>query len=387
MKPRLIYVCDANLGGIYEYARCQAVALAAARVAVSFLCRADYPGEPVEGCQMERRLPAKSAVGRARMVRALEVVRSERRAAREVARMQRQGRGEQVLGACYREYFAPLWAGAFRRARKAGMNFATVAHDPVRDFVLGPVWWHRWSVSQGYSFVSHAFAHDDTALDTGRPMPGLRVTVIPHGPISLPPARRERETMRAGLGLAGTDRLFLAFGHLRDAKNLSLFIQAMKQLPAQVRLVVAGKESSETQQSVGYYQALAAQLGVAERCHWIPRYIPGEEAADLFAAADYCLLTYNHHFRSASGVLNTATTYRRAVLASSGAGPLAAAVQHHHLGEWVEPDSVEAIVAGVERLLAGTPMPDWEGYAALNSWERNAAIVRAALFGAPAEVL
>ncbi len=385
MKPRLVYCCDANLGGIYEYGRWQAAALAAADVEVTFLCRKDYPGTAVAGCRMERRLPPKGATNRSRWRRAAEVIRSERVAAREAMRLHGEARGAHLLGACYREYLSPFWAAAFRRARGSGMCFATVAHDPVRDFVVGPRWWHQWSVAQAYSFVTQAFAHDDTPLDTGRPMPGLRVTVIPHGPYPLPAPTENREARRAQLGIRAEDVVFLAFGHIRDGKNLDLFLRALPRLPERVRLLVVGKESSTSQRPASYYQGLAGELGVAGRCRWEPRYVSGAEAANFFAAADFCLLTYDRNFRSASGVLNTASAYRKPVLASSGGGPLRQAVINYRLGVWMEPDSVDAIVAGTDQLLAQPLVPDWPRYDAENSWERNAALVRAALFGTGGE--
>jgi hypothetical protein len=51
-----------------------------------------------------------------------------------------------VIFACYKEYFAPFWVGPLRKLARRGVLIGTIAHDPVRDFVLGPLWWHRWSV-------------------------------------------------------------------------------------------------------------------------------------------------------------------------------------------------------------------------------------------------
>jgi hypothetical protein len=88
-----------------------------------------------------------------------------------------------VLFACYKEYFAPFWVGPLRRSARRGVVIGTIAHDPVRDFVVGPLCWHRWSVSLGYSFVRHVFVHDDTPVDLGGKRPkGIQVHEIPHGP-------------------------------------------------------------------------------------------------------------------------------------------------------------------------------------------------------------
>jgi hypothetical protein len=93
------------------------------------------------------------------------------------------------------------------------------------------------------------------------------------------------------------------------------------------------------------------------------------------------LLTYSKDFRSASGVLNVAAWFRKPCLASSGQGNLKTMVERYALGVWVEPDSAETIVEGLRRWETGLPAPNWEQYAADNSWERNAQLVIERMFG------
>jgi hypothetical protein len=56
-------------------------------------------------------------------------------------------------------------------------------------------------------------------------------------------------------------------------------------------------------------------------------------------------------------------------------------VERYALGIWVEPDSAEAIVKGLRRWETGLPAPNWEQYAADNSWERNAQLIIERVFG------
>jgi hypothetical protein len=86
-----------------------------------------------------------------------------------------------VLFGSYSEYLAPLWAGSLRSLAKQGVIFGAIVHDPVRNFVLGPLWWHHWSIASGYSFLREAFVHEAIELDTVHSMPQLHTTVIPHG--------------------------------------------------------------------------------------------------------------------------------------------------------------------------------------------------------------
>ena len=77
----------------------------------------------------------------------------------------------------------------------------TIAHDPVRDFVVGPLWWHRWSVMLGYSFVRHVFVHDDTPVDFGgKRQREIHAHQIPHGPYEVAEPKIGRLEMRRRLG-------------------------------------------------------------------------------------------------------------------------------------------------------------------------------------------
>ena len=399
-----------------------------------------------------------------------------------------------VLFACYKEYFAPFWVGPLRKLARRGVLVGTIAHDPVRDFVLGPQWWHRWSVRLGYSFVRHVFVHDNTPVDFGGKQPeGIQVHQIPHGPyeVAAPKigrleirrrlsfssdlttedtggtesinklqvkdlphvgtAHTEREASEAwprlcfqagasepdsltsklaespvsesltrsasvpalalcaddaGIGGAGGNQLvdsaegakaldagrstldtsapadvvFLAFGQIRDGKNLDLFLRAMTRLPENVKLLVAGKADSGSSRPAAYYQKLAQDLGVAARCQWDSRRIPEDEVGDIFAACDVVLVTYSAKFRSASGVLNAAISARKPVLASSGPGPLKTVVEKYELGVFVKPDDLEEVLRGSRQLMdALDPLdlltllkPDWDKYEQENSWEENA---------------
>ena len=169
----------------------------------------------------------------------------------------------------------------------------------------------------------------------------------------------------------------LAFGQIRDGKNLDLFLRAMTHLPDNVKLLVAGKGDSGSSRPAEYYQKLAQELGVGDRCRWDIRRIPEDEVGDIFAASDVVLVTYSAKFRSASGVLNAAVSARKPVLASSGQGPLKTVVEKYHLGVFVEPDDFEKILRAASDLatrdqLHATPAPAWDRYENENSWEENA---------------
>ena len=376
----LLYLCDADGGGIAEYALRQVKALEAQGAQVTFLCRSSFDVQRVRASEIRAILPRQCAGTGSAPVRLLRRIRDARTVAAIALREAASGDFDGLLIACYGEYFSPFWAASLQRAAQKGLRIGTIAHDPVRDFVLGPLWWHRWSVRKAYSFVSDVFVHDPTPVDFGGTQPaGSQVHVIPHGPFEVGAPRMGREAMRGRYGFTPHDRVFLSFGQIRDGKNLDRFLRVMRELPENVKLLVAGSGGGGSQMPPETYRQLAADLGVSDRCVFDFRYIPDEETGDLFAAADTVLMTYSAKFRSASGVLNTAVTCRKPVLASSGAGPLKTAVEEYQLGVFVPPDDDAAILEGARRLITAPGQPDWDRYERENSWEENAKRVMQAM--------
>jgi glycosyltransferase involved in cell wall biosynthesis len=370
---RILYVCDADGGGIAEYAIRQCRALRDEGAEVTVLCRSSFEVGRLAGLAVKPDLPAARARHSFPAQRLFHQILDARSVAGTAAGEAAEGKYDFLLIACYAEYFAPFWAPLLRRAARRGASIGTIAHDPVRDFVLGPAWWHRWSVRQAYSFVSHVFVHDNTSVDFGGPRPEhLATHVIPHGPFEVAAPRKDRAALRRDRGFAESDTVFLAFGQIRDGKNLDRFLRAMKELPESVKLLVAGSGGSGSQRPPEYYKKLAAELGIGDRCIWDLRYVPDEETGDLFEVSDHLLLTYSAKFRSASGVLNTAVSCRKSVLATSGPGPLKTAVEGYSLGVFVAPDEDAVILEGARRLLAEPGRPEWGRYEQENSWEENA---------------
>jgi glycosyltransferase involved in cell wall biosynthesis len=80
-------------------------------------------------------------------------------------------------------------------------------------------------------------------------------------------------------------------------------------------------------------------------------------------------------------VLALAANYQVPCLASSGSGPLKTLVQKYALGRWVEPDDLQALVAGLEDLLQHPPQPHWARFREENSWRINAQRIVERMFG------
>ena len=372
-SKNVLCFCPASIGGIAQYSHEQSKALASKGISVTSLCPVDYPYEE-EGYVQIRALMPKASKSRFRLLNRLKLALG---IVRDISILEHNIKANdfsKVLFASYSEYLAPIWAWRLRRLRAYGTEFSAVIHDPVRDYVVGPQWWHKWSIAEGYSFLSQTFIHEAGSLSDSREELNLPVSVVPHGPFPAIESALSATEARAKYQLPPDATILMSFGYIRDNKNLHLAIQSLRHLP-HCHLLIAGRASSNCQKPTSFYRDLANELGVSERCHWFNRFIPDDEVGDLFNAADLALLTYAESFRSASGVLNTAISYETPCVASSGCSSLKSVVSAYGLGKWVEPDNLDSLVAGIQEQLSDPREPEWERYLEEQSWDRNASIV------------
>jgi glycosyltransferase involved in cell wall biosynthesis len=274
----------------------------------------------------------------------------------------------------YREYLSPFWAWTVRIASAVSGSFMVAnLHDPVRNFRVGPIWWHNLSIRQGYSCLHLVAVHSDVPEEARVPA-RVRVVTVPHGIFPFNPSGKERSLIRQELGVSEKDTLLLSFGFIRDNKNIDLLIRALTQFPS-VILVVAGRTQTSNDKPVKFYKDLARSLGLDRRCIFIEEYISNDMVAELFEACDIVALTYSASFYSQSGVLNLAASAAKPVLVSSAAGPLVETVESFGLGKAIRPDSIEEIVKGLSELLVTSHSPDWEAYYRFAGWEKNISVI------------
>lgn len=351
--PRLLYYCPLANEGIADYALAQCDALIKTGVSVTLLAPEELLARSPQGCGRE---PLSTAVVPSRS----QAARWRRRVAHlsdtmssisTLVRVIRAGGFRHVLLATYAEYGAPLWYKALKVLESEGVTFAAVLHDPVRDYVVGPSWWHRYSIRCGYAFLRNVFVHENVDRNVSRIPERVDVTVVPHGPFEFPRETKTRQQVRAAHDIPDEAFLVLSFGQIRDGKNLHLVLDAIREFP-DVWLLVAGKEVGGTRRQLEDYQKLAVDYAIADRCRWIPSYISVEEVSNLFTAADAAVMAYSAKFRSASRVLNTAVQFEKVCPASSGPEPLRKQIERYGFGVWIEPDARELLVEGLRKLCA-----------------------------------
>lgn len=373
---KLIIYNDTSEGGIADYSHDQATALAARGIDVTVLCSTHFLSKrkvTYLALPVLKELRA-GKIGTSRALRRVQLMFGQLRNMRILADHVAKA-GEVDVLMHFSEYFAPVWAPRLHRLQAGGARFHSVLHDPVRDYRIGPAWWHDWSVREAFRMLSNIFVHTEDAVPVPATVP---VTYVPYGVHPYPAPQRTRAEVRAELGVPDDAPLITAYGYVRDNKNLDLVITALARVP-QVQLLVAGPEIGGTNRPVSYFKALAAELGVADRCHWQTRYVNAADAADLLGASDLSVLTYSRSFVSSSAALGVTTNYNLPCLISSGSGTTRRIVETNRIGIWVEPDDAQSIEDGLKRWLAEGIDPDWESYNLDNSWARNAALVEEAM--------
>jgi len=133
-------------------------------------------------------------------------------------------------------------------------------------------------------------AHDGWTADEARRELGpsaARVEVVPHGSyIGAYPPGRPRDVVREELGLPLDAVVFLCFGELRGYKDVDVLLEAIAhaRVPSSA-LIVAG--NVKDQQIGGAVRAAAA---VDSRIRLLPGFVPEDDVAELFGAADVAVL-------------------------------------------------------------------------------------------------
>jgi len=150
-----------------------------------------------------------------------------------------------------------------------------------------------------------------------------------------------RDDARSNRGLPeGNVALF--FGHVRPFKGLDLALRAWSLMKTDALLVVAGEIWFNAEER---YRGLARELGVADRVRFETRFIPDDEIADWFAAADVVVAPYRSEAQS--GVALTAFHFARPVIATR-VGGIPEAIEDGREGLLVSPENPEALANALD---------------------------------------
>jgi glycosyltransferase involved in cell wall biosynthesis len=364
---------DHGRGGIADYAHDQANAFVKLGLEVHLLCPPEFatnhPGAlyKVHPILTDYTQPNGRKGGLARRLSMTAAILGNAAAAHKILKSVPAGH----LLSHFFEYLAPLWSWRQVDLASRGWTLHTILHDPVRDYQIGPTFWHRLSVRTAFASLDTVFLHTNEQGDTPA---GTKVLRVPYGVHDFPAPQRSSQLVRSELGLSNSACVIVSFGFIRDNKNLDLVIEALAGVP-EAHLVVLGSEQGGGGKPVAFYKELSETLGVSDRVHWKIGFHDQQVIADYLAAADLAALTYAGSFKSSSAAMGVALNYELACLLSGGSRSSEELVSRYGIGVWVEPDSASAIRDGIKQWINDPPAADWEAYARENSWESNARII------------
>lgn len=207
-------------------------------------------------------------------------------------------------------------------------------------------WWKRLlgrhAIELADAIIVHAKSEEDLARErSGSSVPPIHRLFLPVHELGTGVVSRAEA--RAKLGFDPEDRVALFFGHVRPFKGLDVAMRAWRLLRSRAILAVAGEFWWDELSS---YQKIARDEGIEQRLRIDPRFIPDDEIALWFGAADVVVAPYRTEAQS--GVALTAFHFGRPVVASA-VGGLPEIVREGEDGFLVPPEDPEALAAAVDR--------------------------------------
>ncbi len=163
---------------------------------------------------------------------------------------------------------------------------------------------------------------------------------------------------RAGkeLHLSENDKVILFFGYVRKYKGLDILIdalpEAIQQIP-ELKLLIVG----EFYDDVSAYISRIERLGLKNNVLLINKFVPNEEVAKYYSAADVTALPYRSATQSA--VLNVSYSFGKPVIAAR-VGGLSEFVKDNYTGIIIEPDDKESLTAGIIRYFSSEKNIDFQ---------------------------
>ena len=242
------------------------------------------------------------------------------------------------------QWWVPFWAPSFaslawlvRHGTEIKVIFIChhlLGHEKgLLDWMLA-----RWTLAQGHGFVVHA---QQDVEELSRLVPGRPVAYAPIPSLAAPdwkPLPSEEAKRRLGL----PENVVLFFGFVRPYKGLDVLLRALSVVSQTVpiHLLVVG----EFWDDIASYRALITELELEGQVTIVDRYVPNEDVALYFSAADAVILPYLSGAQS--GIVSLAYSFARPIIASR-LGHLAEEVRDGETGYLVAPGDVIELATAI----------------------------------------
>ena len=240
---------------------------------------------------------------------------------------------------------ALLWPLIRRRAPVVMTIHNVRTHEGIR--------WDDWTLWRCFAAADAVVVHTRSAAEIARArLPeAARVELIHHGDAGFLQGERrpDRRAARAALGLPSGGPIVITFGAIRPYKGIHGVIAAMSELRRRhpdARLVIAGPLLVGGE---GEYRDSIRRAGVDDAVLFRPGYVPADDVATYFAAADVAV--FNYRDITDSGSLRLACDLGTPVVATA-VGSFREFLTDGVTARLVEPGDAPALVAALGDVLA-----------------------------------
>lgn len=144
--------------------------------------------------------------------------------------------------------------------------------------------------------------------------PSTKVRVIHHPSYNHFGSLIPRNEALKKLELDPANKYLLFFGLIRAYKGLDVLLEALPHLEESFHLIIAG----ESYEDWAKYTQIIKKNNLEERIHLHKRYIPDDEVASFFSAADCCVLPYKS--ATQSGIIAISHAFHVPVVATQVGG-------------------------------------------------------------------
>ena len=204
-----------------------------------------------------------------------------------------------------------------------------------------------------YGFSNHLIIHSQSGKDElGKlfSVPPNKVAVIPHGDYKffLPKQMVQKNEAKASLGISELCKTILFFGAIRPNKGLDNILLALPHIKSQhsnIKLLIVG----ELCESYKRYKAIIDRNDLVNEVYEKLSYIPNNDIALYFTAADVVVLPYNEITQS--GVLQIAYAFGKPVVAFA-IGGFKESIVNGSNGYLVPPHDINLLSAKISTILS-----------------------------------
>lgn len=264
-------------------------------------------------------------------------------------------------------FFAPAFGVAARVAKKKSGcrvlficdNVIPHEHTPIDKALTS------WLFKAGDFFVVQSKSVEKDLLSV---IENPKYKFVPHPVYEIFGDSIEKSEARNRIGIGGNENVALFFGYIRKYKGLHILLDAAKKVLERIRLklLVVGEFYDDEKN----YRQQIETLNLGNDVVVVGDYVPNEEVATYFSAADVVVLPYLD--ATQSGIAQIAYNFKKPVI-TTDVGGLAEVVIDGKTGLVVRPNSPDELAEAIVRFFSEHLAHRFEGEIAerakLFSWD------------------